>query len=156
VETPGPRFNSFPVEPGTRIRIHTSPTERYTGTFLAYRNDTVLMRRSRITPVPLSSVSILEVHHARTPRIVAGAVIGAVAGIAIATGTDAGITGDHEIQGRILNPGLGSVAGGLAGAWIASKLFGTSWEEVSLDPGLQQDGSRGVGLGVRIPWPRPR
>jgi hypothetical protein len=156
VKAPGPGFSSFPVEPGTRIRIHTSPTERYTGTFLAYRNDTVLMRRSRITTIPLSSVSVIEVHHARTPRIVAGALIGAVAGIAIATGTGIGITGDHEIQGKILNPGLGGVAGGLAGAWLASKLFGTSWEEISLDPGPQQDGSRGVGLGLRIPWPWPR
>lgn len=147
---------AFPVEPGARIRLHTSATERYTGTFLVYRNDTVLVRRSRVTGVPYSSVSTLEVQRTNTGRIVAGAGLGAVAGVAIAVGTGLGITGRHEVQGRVLNPGLGAVAGGLIGAFLTSKLFGSRWEEVPLElEASPANGSPRAGIGVRIPQGGP-
>lgn len=142
----------FPVEPGERIRLHTSPTERYTGTFLVFRNDTVLVRRSRVTAVPFSSVNTLEVQRTKTGPIIAGAGIGAAAGVAIAVSTGLGITGRHEVQGKILNPGLGVVAGGLFGAFLASKLFGNRWEEVPLEFETSTgQGSPRAGIGVRIP-----
>jgi hypothetical protein len=136
--------------------LHTSPTERYTGTFLVYRNDTVLLRRSRVTGVPYSSVSTLEVQRTNTGRIVAGAGVGAVAGVAIAVRTGLGITGRHEVQGRVLNPGLGAVAGGLIGAFLTSKLFASRWEEVPLE--LQTSpvsGSPRGFIGLRIPLGGP-
>jgi hypothetical protein len=147
----------FPVEPGTRVRLHTSPTERYTGTFLVLRNDTVLVRRSRVTGVPYSSVSRLEVQQTNPASIALGAAVGAVSGIALFVGTDLGISGRHEAQGRLLNPGLGAVVGGLSGAFLASKLFGSKWEQVPLEvQALPEQGSVRTGIGVRIPHGGPR
>ena len=45
--------------------------------------------------------------------------------------TGIGITGKHEVQGEILNPGLGAVFGGLLGAGVGY-LFGRSWLDVPL------------------------
>jgi hypothetical protein len=155
--TPVHSTAAFPVEPGKRVRVYTSATERYTGTFLTFRNDTLLLRRTRVTNLPLSAVRVLEVQQTQTSVIVTGAVLGAGAGIAIAVGTELGITGDHQAQGKILNPGLGMVVGGLAGAFIASKLFGTTWVEVPLElRPVQGSGNTGIGVGLRAPWPRRR
>jgi hypothetical protein len=148
---------AFPVEPGERIRIQVTTTERYTGTFLSFRNDSILMRRTRVSTLPLSSVRTLEVQHNHTGVIWGGAAIGAGLGVAIAVGTDIGITGRHEVQGEILNPGLGLVVGGLTGAFLASKLFGSRWVEVPLEleagPGLD---APGVGFRLRFPAPPGR
>jgi hypothetical protein len=116
--------------PGDKVRVRVSRTQRLTGTFIGLRPDSLLLKRSRITRVPIDGVLGLEVKKTRRVPVWAGALLGVAAGVAIATNTPLGITGNHDVQGKILNPGLGAVVGGLVGGFLGSSLFGTHWVEV--------------------------
>jgi len=123
------RLSDLPFAPGDKIRIWVSPTERITGVFLGLQADSLLLKRSRRTAVPLLSVGSLQVKETRRRPILIGAALGVAAGVAVATSTDLGIGGRHAVQGEILNPGLGAVAGGLVGAAIGYFL-GTKWVDL--------------------------
>ena len=124
----------FPVTdlygPGDKVRVRVSRTRRLTGTFIGLRPDSLLLKRSRIMRLPIDGVLGLEVKKTRPAPVWAGALLGVAAGVAIATSTPLGITGNHDVQGKILNPGLGAVVGGLVGGFLGSSLFGTHWVDV--------------------------
>ena len=119
--------------PGDQIRVKLSRIDRWTGTFLGFRSDSLLLKRSRVTPLAFSWIQELEVKKTNKKVVWAGALVGIASGVAIATNTPLGITGDHDVQGKILNPGLGAVVGGLVGGLLGAKVFGTSWIVVPLD-----------------------
>ena len=123
---------ALPFSAGDRIRVWVSPDERITGAFLQVRRDTLVLGTGRRTAIPLERIQEIRVKRTRRAAMVAGVLAGVAAGVAIATTTDLGITGQHAIQGKILNPGLGAMAGGLAGALVSSMTFGTSWVRVPL------------------------
>lgn len=118
--------------PGDQIRVKLSRIDRWTGTFLGFRADSLLLRRSRVTPLASSWIQELEVKKTSRGPIWAGALVGIAAGVTIATTTPLGITGSHDVQGKMLNPGMGAVVGGLVGGFLGSALFGTSWINVPL------------------------
>jgi hypothetical protein len=166
-DTPGDWYNladayrytsePFPVEHGGEIRVYTSPTERYTGTFIGFLNDTIHVQRIFDTPIPISAVTVVQTRNTKTGVILAGALLGAGAGIAVATQTGAGISGEHQIQGEILNPTIGGMAGGLVGALLSWRIFGRKWEEIPLESiGRRQNGGGGVTLSFRIPGSHTR
>jgi hypothetical protein len=149
------RYSSdpFPVDQGEQIRIYTATTEGFAGTFTGFLNDTIHVERIVDRTVPLSSVNRLEVRETRTSLVVAGAVLGTIAGIVIGAESNGFITGDHAKQGELLGPALGSMVGGVLGGYLTWKIFGTGWEEVPLESfGAGSVGDRGVALGLRIPW----
>lgn len=125
-------LRDLPFDPGDKLRIWLSESERVTGAFLGLQGDTLLLRRTRRTGFPRHSVTAVQVKEVRRRPVALGAVLGVVAGVAIATSTDLGIGGRHAVQGEILNPGLGAVAGGLVGAAVGY-FFGTSWLEIPLE-----------------------
>lgn len=138
---------------GDRVRIWVSPTQRLTGTFLGVRGDSLLLRRSRSSSIPLSTISSLEVQRVQRKYTAAGALVGMLTGAGLAVTTDLGIGGRHQVQGKILNPGLGAIVGGLVGAGLAHTFLSSSWEEMSLsatgpDPG---GGRAGIRLGFFLP-----
>jgi hypothetical protein len=122
----------LPFEPGDRLRVWLSDSERVTGAFLGFQGDSLLLRRTRRTGFPRGFVTAVQVKEIRRRPVAIGAVLGVAVGIAVATSTDLGIGGRHAVQGKILNPGLGAVAGGLVGAAVGY-FFGTSWLDVPLD-----------------------
>lgn len=124
---------ALPFGPGDQIRIWLPGSQRVSGTFLGFQPDTLLLRKSRRTPVPLGSIQALEVKQVETFPVVVGAVLGVAAGITVAMATEMGIGGKHAIQGEILNPGLGAVFGGLVGAGVGYLFFGRSWLDVPLE-----------------------
>ena len=85
-----------------------------------------------MTPLAFSWIHELEVRKTNQKTVWAGTLVGIVAGVAIATTTPLGITGEHDVQGEILNPGLGAVVGGLVGGFLGFR-FGTSWITVPVD-----------------------
>ncbi len=123
-------YSDLPFGPGDKIRVWVSSSERWTGAFLGFQADSLLLKRSRRTGVPLGIIQQIQVKETRRRPIVIGAVLGMAAGVTIATATDLGIGGRHAVQGEILNPGLGVVVGGLVGAVVGSVAFGTSWIDV--------------------------
>ena len=118
--------------PGDHVRIWLSPSERLTGVFLGFNADTLLLKRSRRTAVPLRSVQAVQVKRTRRLPVLVGGVLGLATGVTLAMTTDMGIGGRHAIQGKILNPGLGAVFGGLVGVGVGY-LFGRSWLDVLLE-----------------------
>lgn len=120
----------MPLSAGDRLRIWLGPGERVTGVFLQVRADSLVLGTGRRTPIPLAQIRRIQVKRTRPAAVVVGAVVGIAAGVAIATTTDWGIVGKHEIQGKMLNPGLGALAGGVAGILLANSTFGASWVEV--------------------------
>lgn len=143
------------IEPGDRVRITTFTEERHTGRLIAIRPDSLLMRTSRATAIPMASVASLKRYHAERGPILAGAALGAAAGIALAVGTDLGISSTHQAQGRILNPGLGAIGGGLAGAFLAWLTVGHAWVDIPLEILPVVGTGTGAGLGVRSSWRPP-
>jgi len=125
-------YASLPFSPGDKIRVWVSSSERLTGAFLGFQSDSLLLRRSRRTEIPVGSIQQIQVKRTRRRPIIIGSVLGMAAGVTEATMTDLGIGGRHAVQGEILNPGLGLVVGGLAGALTGSIVFGTSWLDVDL------------------------
>jgi hypothetical protein len=124
-------LSGLPFEPGDQIRVWLSSSERISGTFLGFQADTLLLRKTRRTTVPLTAIQGLQVKEVRRVPVLVGAAIGIAAGVTLAMTTDLGIGGKHAIQGEILNPGLGAVFGGLVGAGVGY-LFGRSWLDVPL------------------------
>lgn len=139
------------VSPGDRIRVRLSPVQRLTGSFLGIRGDTLLLRRSRVTKVPVSIVETLEVERTSPGYTLLGGALGAAGGVTLAMTTDLGIGGRHQIQGKVLNPGLGAITGGLAGAFLAHVLLATRWEDVSMVVAGGGTGSPGISLGFSRP-----
>lgn len=125
-------LSGLPFEPGDQVRVWLSESERLSGTFLGFQADSLLLRKTRRTAVPLAAVRGLQMKEVRRAPVLAGALLGVVAGVTVAMTTDMGIGGRHAIQGEILNPGLGAVFGGLVGAGVGY-LFGRSWLDVPLD-----------------------
>jgi hypothetical protein len=123
----------LPIEPGDPIRVWVSPTIRLTGSYMGLRADTLLLRRSRRTALPLWAIENMQVKRTKPSATLVGSLVGAATGVVLFLSTDLGITGAHDIQGEILNPGLGALSGGLAGAAIGSIFFGSSWEDVSME-----------------------
>lgn len=123
-------YADLPFGPGDKIRVWVSSSERLTGAFLGFQADSLLLKRSRRTAVPVGTIQILQAKQTRRRPIVIGSLVGMAAGVVVATTTDVGIGGRHAIQGEILNPGLGVVVGGLVGAVTGSVFFGTSWVDV--------------------------
>jgi hypothetical protein len=121
----------LPFEPGDRLRVWLSDSERVTGAFLGFQGDSLLLRRTRRASFPRSFVTAVEMKETRRRPVAIGAILGVAVGIAVATSTDLGIGGRHAVQGKILNPGLGAVAGGLLGAAVGY-FFGTSWLDVPM------------------------
>jgi hypothetical protein len=145
------------LQPGDPVRVTVSRVERLRGTFMGVRRDSLLMRRSRVVSIPLSGVLEVEVKETRRGPVLIGALVGIAAGITVATSTGLGITGDHDVQGKYLNPGLGAVVGGLVGAWLGSSLFGSSWlavppESYQLRP-LPQANEPGMGPAAWREYP---
>jgi hypothetical protein len=124
--------SDLPFGPGDKVRIWLSDSERITGVFLGFQSNALLLKRSRRTDVPFFSIEGIQVKHTHQLPIILGSVLGVAAGITVATTTEMGISGRHEIQGEILNPGLGAVVGGLVGAAVGY-LLGTSWIDVPLN-----------------------
>ncbi|MDP2955409.1 MAG: hypothetical protein Q8N53_03230 [Longimicrobiales bacterium] len=120
----------LPFSSGDRLRVWVSPSEHISGAFLLVRLDTLLLGTGRRTPIPLERIQKIQVQRTSWPATVTAVLVGIAAGVAIATTTDLGIHGQHGSQGRLLNPGLGALTGGLAGALVASITFGTSWVQV--------------------------
>ena len=142
------------LTPGDQVRLRLSPTVRLTGTFLGLRGDSLVLRRTRSSSIPLDAVTSLEVQRVRRGYTLGGALVGVATGVALAVTTDLGISGRQEAQGRILNPGLGAIAGGLVGAGLAHVFLGTSWESLSLDQAAPMGGGgpgvRASGASVRL------
>jgi hypothetical protein len=115
---PGPFPMSDLYGPGDKVRVRVSRTQRLTGTFIGLRTDSLLLKRSRITRLPIDRVLGLEVRKTRPAPVWAGAFLGVAAGVALATNTSLGITGNHNVQGK------------LVGGFLGSSLFGTRWVEV--------------------------
>jgi hypothetical protein len=120
----------LPFSAGDLLRVWVSPSERMTGSFLGVRRDTLLLGTGRRTAIPLERIEEIQMKRTRRSVMVVSVLVGVAAGVALATTTDLGIHGQHGSQGRILNPGLGAMTGGLAGALVASITFGTSWVQV--------------------------
>lgn len=128
---PGPGEEvTLPVSSGDRLRVWVTPDVRVTGVFLQVRQDSLVLGTGRRTAIPLEHIQEIQVKRTRSGALTAGVLVGMAAGVLIATTTDLGIVGQHEVQGEILNPGLGAMAGGLAGALVASMTFGASWVTV--------------------------
>jgi hypothetical protein len=137
----GPPLEVLPLDPGDRIRVRTSPTQRYTGTFMRVRDGSIVMRTSRETRVPLPFVTGIEVEENKSPLItLVGAVIGAGVGIALGMGTDMGISGAHEAQGKMLEPAFGALLGGVSGGLISYHFFGKEWKPITLNRGAPPGG----------------
>ena len=132
---PPTRFpaSDLPMEPGEQMRVWITPSIRITGSYMGIRQDTLFLRRSRETALPIWSIEAAQVKRTRRSPTVIGSLVGIAAGITLALTTDLGIGGDHAVQGDILNPGLGALLGGLAGAGVGTMFFGTSWEDVPLE-----------------------
>jgi len=120
----------LPFSRGDRLRVWVSPGARITGTLLQVGGDTLVLGTGRRTSIPLEAIQEIQVKRTRRAAMVAAVVVGVAAGVTIATTTDLGIVGRHAVQGELLNPGLGAMAGGLAGALVASLTFGTTWVKV--------------------------
>ncbi len=127
-----PGSPDLPFQTGDRLRVWVWPGDRLTGAFLGVGQDTLVLGTGRRTPIPLGWIQEIQVKRTRRAAIAVATLVGAAAGIAIASTTDLGIVGSHSVQGEILNPGLGALAGGLAGALVGSVAFGTSWVQVPL------------------------
>jgi hypothetical protein len=123
-------YADLPFGPGDKIRVWVSSSERLTGAFLGFQADSLLLKRSRRTTVPVGTIQLVQAKRTRRRPILIGSLLGMAAGVTVATMTDVGIGGRHAIQGEILNPGLGVVVGGLVGALTGSVFFGTSWVDV--------------------------
>lgn len=134
----------IPVEPGDQVRVWVASSIPLTGSFMGLRPDTLLLLRSRRTALPVWSIQALQVRRTSKASTVIGALIGVAAGVTLAMTTDLGISGSHAVQGDLLNPGLGALAGGLAGAGIGHMFVGNSWEDVPWEV-IRQGGSRPGG-----------
>lgn len=143
---------------GQVVRVTMPPDRRITGTLTSVRSGMLVIRAPQLTPIPLGSVTRLEVRRSQSSRGKEGALLGVVTGALAGWATVEGDEEHWESQGRVLGPGLGAIAGGLLGALIGSRLGGDYWEEVSLDTdrsgGLGPEGR--VELRLRIPWSGPR
>lgn len=125
--------SDLPIEPGDQVRVWLSSSERLTGAFMGVQPDTLFLRRSRRTALPLRSIEAIQIKRIHRPTTVFGFFLGMAAGVTLALTTDLGIGGGHAIQGKLLNPGLGALVGGLAGAAVGTVFFATSWEDVPLE-----------------------
>jgi hypothetical protein len=132
----------LPFEPGDKVRVWLSESERLSGAFLGFHLDTLLLRTSRRTTVPIRSIQALQVKRIRRLPVLVGALVGIATGVTVAMTTGLGIGGRHAVQGEILNPGLGAVFGGTIGAGVGYLSFGRSWLDVPLEklwPGPRPD-----------------
>ena len=120
------------LTPGDQVRVRFLWGGRASGAYLQVRADTLVLGTGRRTPIPLVIVDAIQVKRTRRSVLLAAAAAGAAAGVVLATTTDLGIHGQHGIQGRILNPGLGALAGGVAGVLVANWTLGTAWIDVPL------------------------
>ncbi|MGW8267130.1 MAG: hypothetical protein ACWGSQ_12245, partial [Longimicrobiales bacterium] len=64
-------ISGLPFEPGDQIRVWLSSSERLSGTFLGFQADTLLLRKTRRTAVPLPAIQELQVKEVdRVPVLV--------------------------------------------------------------------------------------
>ncbi len=137
--------------PDTRVRIsvwenadpdnpdlHTG-TARLTGTYVGCEGDEMIIRPdgdgSRPTQaVPLASVSSLEIHQGRNSHALEGALLGAVAGLAIAFATK---TDDHsdeflgglaDMEENLQRGAVITIAGTVVGAAVGSAAGSDVWQ----------------------------
>lgn len=133
------------VTAGDHVRVWVAASVPLTGTFMGLQPDSLVLLRSRRTALPVWSIEALQVRRTSQSSTVIGAVIGIATGITLALTTDLGIGGSHAAQGNLLNPGLGALAGGLAGAAVGHMFIGASWEDIPWDvvgPGAGRPGGR--------------
>jgi hypothetical protein len=69
------------------------------------------------------------------------------------TSSDLRIQGSKEKQGKILSPFIGTVFGGLLGAYLGSKMRGDYWEAVQPAEVFPSISSDRFGVGIRVPVP---
>jgi len=122
------------IQPVDQARIIDRYGQRITGTLGALTPGEFSMRIvGRTSTMPWSDLQGFERRVDRRSRGVEGGILGALIGALVGSATDIGISGRYaESQGRVLNPGLGAVAGGLLGAWLGSRIGGGYWVTVPL------------------------
>jgi hypothetical protein len=140
------------------------------GTFLAWKSDTLVVQSNGdILPLPLDSVTRLDVSRGRKTNTARGAGIGFLLGglvgavIVYASYEECVPQGPWSCIGPDFGSGfaaaVGGVIGGLGGL-VAGAIIGTAikterWQEVPLDRvrvslGSQRDGRFGFGASVRF------
>jgi hypothetical protein len=122
---------------GARVRVSVRQQGRQTGTLVAMKTDTLVLRaEGRNTPrtIPLSSVSRLDVSRGRASfgkGALKGAGIGLLVGVAYPTIEF--IKGGRKDDFFPLALMFGSLGGTFLGALIGGSRPGEQWEQVSLE-----------------------
>ena len=138
-------------ELGSRVRAWTSANRRVTGDLISVRGDTLVIRTKGELPplmrqipvekvelVPGSTVTRIEISRGRgfkVERVVAGAALGAAAGVALAGAGD--VTAELLFGGWADLPvdyGNAAATGAVAGAVLGAISPGDTWEEAERAP----------------------
>ena len=151
-----------PIPRGDRVRVSapTIDSDPFIGTVVSMDADTLVLDlagRNASLPVPVASVTSLDVSQGTTSRVISGVLIGGVIGLVV--GTVVASTkqneacGDYEGSWFCMSPWIlagigGPAAGALLGAGIGSQIKVERWETVPLDRIRIGLTPRGGGLEV--------
>lgn len=142
------------LELGEEVRVTVGDFEPMIGTVqYVGRDEMTLLWWGRSVPVDLQSIRVLEIRRHRQSYGWWGAALGGGAGFVMGTFSDLRIQGSKEKQGKILSPFIGTVFGGLLGAYVGSKMRGDYWEAVQPAEVFPSISSDRFGVGIRVPVP---
>ena len=142
------------LELGEEVRVTVGDFEPMVGTVqYVGRDEMTILWWGRSIPVDLQSIRVLEIRRHRQSFGWWGAALGGAAGFLMGTSSDLRIQGSKEKQGKILSPFIGTVFGGLLGAYVGSKMRGDYWEAVQPAEVFPSISSDRFGVGIRVPVP---